>query len=115
MKVLVIGSGGREHALASSLRKSSLVDQLFWTPGNAATEGLAENPGLAVDDFEGLLHFAKREKIELTVVGPEVPLVGGIVDQFSRQGLKVFGPESLTCIMMSAVWIRLSIDWYMPC
>ena len=63
MKVLVIGSGGREHALASSLSKSSLVDRLFWTPGNAGTEELAENPGLAVDDFEGLLQFVKKESM----------------------------------------------------
>ena len=94
MKVLVIGSGGREHALACSLSKSSLVDRLFWTPGNAGTEGLAENPGLAVDDFEGILQFVKKEKIELTVVGPEGPLVGGITDLLSSQGQKVFGPVS---------------------
>jgi phosphoribosylamine--glycine ligase len=91
---MVIGSGGREHAIACSIGKSSLVDKLFWTPGNAGTIGLAENPDIAVDDFDGLLNFAKREKIELTVVGPEVPLVGGISDLFSSNGLTVFGPVS---------------------
>jgi phosphoribosylamine--glycine ligase len=94
LKVLVIGGGGREHAIACSLSKSSLVDRLFWTPGNAGTAGLAENPGLAVDDFKGLLNFAKKEKIGLTVVGPEGPLVGGIADLFSSQGQRVFGPVS---------------------
>ncbi len=94
MKVLVIGSGGREHAIACSLSKSSLVDRLFWTPGNAGTVGLADNPGLAVDDLEGLLNFAKREKVELTVVGPEGPLAGGIADLFFDQGLRIFGPVS---------------------
>ncbi|MCK5568867.1 MAG: phosphoribosylamine--glycine ligase [Spirochaetes bacterium] len=94
MKVLVIGSGGREHAIVYSLKKSALVDRLFCTPGNAGTVELAENPGLAADDFDSLLHFVKNEKIDLTVVGPEAPLVQGISDLFAGHGLSVFGPSS---------------------
>jgi phosphoribosylamine--glycine ligase len=94
LKVLVVGSGGREHAIAGTIAKSSLVDKLFWSPGNAGTVGLAENPGIGIDDFEGLLGFAKREKIDLTVVGPEAPLVDGISDLFVDHGLTVFGPVS---------------------
>ncbi len=94
LKILVIGSGGREHALAYFLSRSSVVDRLYWTPGNAATEQIAENPGIPVDDFEGLLKFAKKEDINLTVVGPELPLVKGLTDYFEENGLLVFGPKA---------------------
>jgi len=94
MNVLVVGSGGREHALAHFLKKSTLVKRLFWTPGNAATPYIAENPEIQAEDFEGLLKFAKQNKIELTVVGPESPLVSGISDYFAEHGMKVFGPDS---------------------
>ena len=92
MKVLIIGSGGREHALVHSLGKSTLVDRLFWTPGNAAADDIAENPHLPAEDLHGLLRFAKGERVELTVVGPEAPLVHGISDLFAEHGLTVFGP-----------------------
>ena len=71
MRVLVIGGGGREHALAYGFSKSPLVDELFWTPGNAAAEEIAVNPGIAADDFHALSAFVKNNGIDLTVVGPE--------------------------------------------
>jgi len=92
VKVLVLGSGGREHALVYALSQSPLVKRLYWTPGNAATGDIAENPSISVDDFEALFNFAKREKIDITVVGPELPLVKGIADLFIENGLPVFGP-----------------------
>ncbi|MCF7908883.1 MAG: phosphoribosylamine--glycine ligase [Candidatus Omnitrophica bacterium] len=93
MKVLVIGSGGREHCLAWKLSQSALVDKLYCAPGNGGTVLLAENLDISATDIESLLKFAKTEKIDLTVVGPEAPLVKGIVDQFESQGLKIFGPR----------------------
>jgi len=94
MKVLVIGSGGREHTIVYFLNKSSLVDRLFWTPGNAGGVDIAENPGIPVNDFPALLQFAKKEKINLTVVGPEAPLVNGLSDIFTENDLVIFGPGS---------------------
>ncbi len=94
MKVFVLGSGGREHAIAHTLAKSPLVDTLYWTPGNAGTRGLAENPRMPLDDVEALISFAKNEKVDLTVVGPEAPLVAGIADSFQLEGLPVFGPSA---------------------
>ena len=88
MKLLVLGNGGREHALALTLARSSLIDRLYWTPGNAATEELAENPHIAADDLEGLASFARKEGMDLTIVGPEVPLVSGIADLFMKEGLE---------------------------
>lgn len=93
MKFLVIGSGGREHALAWKLRQSPLADRVFVAPGNAGTAMDAENVPIRVDDLAGLLRFAKQEKIDLTVVGPEAPLAAGIVDLFEQEGLKIFGPS----------------------
>jgi phosphoribosylamine--glycine ligase len=96
MKVLVIGGGGREHALAWKLAQSARVDEVIVAPGNAGT---AKEPGLrnapvAVTDIEGLLALAKSEGVELTVVGPEVPLVAGVVDRFTAEGLRCFGPTA---------------------
>src|SRR3954467_12236892 len=96
MKVLVIGGGGREHALAWKLAQSARVDEVIVAPGNAGT---AHEPGLrnepvAVTDIEGLLALAKRENVGLTVVGPEVPLVAGVVDRFTQEGLRCFGPSA---------------------
>ncbi|MEW5735437.1 MAG: phosphoribosylamine--glycine ligase [Thermodesulfobacteriota bacterium] len=92
MKVLVIGSGGREHALAWKISQSKRVKKVFCAPGNAGTAKCAENVGLGSDDIEGLLAFALKKKVDLTVVGPEAPLVAGIVDLFQQNGLAVFGP-----------------------
>ncbi len=95
MKVLVIGSGGREHALAWKALQSPLVEKVFVAPGNAGTarEAGMENVALNVMDFDGLQKFAEDNAIGLTIVGPEAPLVGGIVNQFSAAGLKIFGPS----------------------
>jgi len=95
MQVLVIGSGGREHALAWQASLAPEVTKVFVAPGNAGTaiDPLLENINIAVDDYSALLNFAKSNSIELTIVGPEQPLVDGIVDQFSSQGLACFGPS----------------------
>jgi len=93
MKILVVGSGGREHALVWKLRQSPLVSKIYAAPGNGGTSSLAENVDIAATDISGLLSFAERKAIDLTVVGPEAPLVQGIVDQFSRRGLSCFGPS----------------------
>ena len=92
MKVLVIGSGGREHALAWRLADSPHVNDLYVAPGNAGTAELATNVPIKDSDIDGLLKFARDKKIDLTVVGTEDPLVLGLVDVFTRAGLKVFGP-----------------------
>ncbi|WP_114240220.1 phosphoribosylamine--glycine ligase [Dyella sp. C9] len=97
MKVLVIGSGGREHALAWKLKQSPRVSEVIVAPGNAGTareKGL-RNANLAVTDIDGLLKLAKDEKVALTVVGPEVPLVAGVVDKFRAAGLRCFGPRAV--------------------
>jgi phosphoribosylamine--glycine ligase len=97
MKVLVIGNGGREHALAWKLKQSRRVSEVIVAPGNAGTarEHGVRNAEVAVTDVDGLLKLAKAEKIELTVVGPEVPLVAGVVDKFRAAGLRIFGPRAI--------------------
>ncbi len=92
MKVLVIGSGAREHAIAYSIAKSENV-KLFAAPGNPGMKEIAECIDIKVDDSRGLLEFALKEKIDLTIVGPELPLVMGIVDLFRQNNLKIFGPD----------------------
>ena len=95
MKILVVGSGGREHALAWKLAQSARVTEVFVAPGNAGTarEARVENIPIAADDVAGLLAFALDNAIDLTVVGPEVPLVAGLVDRFAAEGLRCFGPR----------------------
>jgi phosphoribosylamine--glycine ligase len=95
MKILVIGSGGREHAICWKLAKSPLVDKLYAAPGNAGIFRHAELVNIRVDDIDNLLRFAKEKIIDLTVVGPEVPLALGIVDRFEAERLKIFGPTKL--------------------
>ncbi len=97
MKVLLVGSGGREHALAWKVAQSPRVTEVFVAPGNAGTalEPRIENIAIAADDIEALLVFAQKESVQLTVVGPEVPLVAGIVDRFGEAGLRCFGPSKL--------------------
>lgn len=92
MKVLIIGSGGREHALAWKIAQSPLLTKLYAAPGNAGIAGMAECVSIAPSDIEGLVSFAKKETVDLTVVGPESPLVEGIKDRFVKEGLKLFGP-----------------------
>ncbi len=99
MKILVIGSGGREHALVWKLKQSPRVRQIFCAPGNAGIAELAQCVDIAATDVKGLLRFAKREKIALTVVGPESSLVLGVVDAFERQGLRIFGPCKRAAIL----------------
>ncbi len=95
MKVLVLGSGGREHALAWKLAQSAEVDQVFIAPGNAgtATESGMQNVDIDPMDFAAQVEFVKQENVELTVVGPEAPLVAGVVDYYEERGLKCFGPR----------------------
>ncbi|GEN29510.1 phosphoribosylamine--glycine ligase [Halovibrio variabilis] len=94
MKVLMIGGGGREHALAWKLAQSNQVEQVFVAPGNAgtATEAKLTNVAIAATDLDGLVAFARDEQVGLTVVGPEAPLVEGVVDRFQAAGLSIFGP-----------------------
>ena len=92
MKVLIIGSGGREHVLAWKIKQSPLVKKLYCAPGNGGISQVAECVEVSADDIPGLLKFAKKNKIDLTVVGPEAPLVAGVVDTFQKEGLKIFGP-----------------------
>jgi len=92
MRVLVVGGGGREHALVHALAASPLVTRLFCAPGNAGTAGEADNVPIGAEDLPALLEFASREQVDLTVVGPEAPLVAGITDLFEEHGLAVFGP-----------------------
>ena len=99
MKVLVIGSGGREHAIVTSLSKSSRVDKIYCAPGNAGIAALAECVQIAAMDFDGLVGFARDNEIDLTVVGMDDPLVGGIVDAFEAAGLRVFGPNKSAAIL----------------
>jgi phosphoribosylamine--glycine ligase len=94
MKVLVIGGGGREHALAWKAAQSPRVKKIFVAPGNAGTaqENKCQNVAISAEDIDGLLKFAIENKIDLTVVGPEAPLVGGVVDFFQAGGVRIFGP-----------------------
>lgn len=93
MKVLVVGSGGREHAIIWKLSQSPKVEKIYAAPGNGGIQGLAECVEIAATDLDGLLHFAQENQIDMTVVGPEVPLLLGIVDRFTEAGLSVFGPN----------------------
>ena len=92
MNILLIGSGGREHALAWKIARSPKCGKLYAAPGSDGMSSLAENVNIKVDDINGLLQFAKANNVGLTVVGPELPLACGIVDEFQRSGLKIFGP-----------------------
>ncbi|MBU0650925.1 phosphoribosylamine--glycine ligase [bacterium] len=93
MNILVIGSGGREHTLVWKLKQSSKAEKIFCIPGNAGIAELAECANIDIADFKSLIEFAKKNNIGLTVVGPEVPLVEGIVDEFEKEGLRIFGPS----------------------
>lgn len=92
MKILVIGSGGREHALLWKLSQSPRVTSLLCAPGNAGTAAIATNVSIAASDLDGLVALAKSERVDLTLVGPDDPLAAGIVDLFQKEGLRVFGP-----------------------
>ena len=95
MKVIIIGSGGREHALCASLIKSKKISKIFCVPGNAGTNFIAENVDLKLENFEELKGFIQKNKIDIAIVGPEKPLVDGIVDFLEKDGIKVFGPSKI--------------------
>ena len=102
MKVLVVGSGGREHAICTSVAKSPRVDKIYCAPGNAGIAALAECVPIGAMEFDKLVAFAKENKIDFTIVGMDDPLVGGIVDVFEAEGLKVFGPRKNAAILETA-------------
>ena len=95
MKVGIVGSGGREHALCAILRKSSKISEIFCFPGNAGTSTIAQNIDLDANNFEDLKNFILKQKIDLMIIGPEKPLVDGIVDYFEKYKIKVFGPSKI--------------------
>lgn len=99
MKILVVGSGGREHALVWKLAQSPKTEKLYCAPGNGGISELAECVDIKVTDFEGLIAFAKEKQIDMTVIGPDDPLVMGIVDAFEAAGLRVFGPRKNAAII----------------
>ena len=99
MKVLVVGSGGREHAIVQKVSESPKVDKIYCAPGNAGIAELAECVNIQAMDFENLVAFAKKETIDLTIIGMDDPLVGGIVDEFETAGLRVFGPRKNAAII----------------
>ena len=99
MKVLVIGGGGREHAICWKLSKSPKVDELYCAPGNAGIAEVAKCVDIGVMDFEKMADFAKKEAFDLVVVGPDDPLAGGIVDVLEEKGLRVFGPRKNAAIL----------------
>lgn len=93
MKILIIGSGGREHALGWKIKQSPLVSKIYFAPGNPGTKEMGENIPIEVTDIQKLLKFAKEKNIDLTIVGPETPLVLGIADAFKKEKIKIFGPS----------------------
>lgn len=99
MKVLIVGSGGREHAIAASAAKSAKVDKIYCAPGNAGIGQIAECVPIAAMEFEKLADFAKEHAVDLTIIGMDDPLVGGIVDVFEEKGLKVFGPRKNAAVL----------------
>ena len=94
MKVLVVGSGAREHAILWKLAQSPRNPELFAAPGNAGTTSIATNLPIAVTDLDALVAAAREHGIDLTIVGPELPLTVGIVDRFQQEGLRIFGPNA---------------------
>ena len=99
MKVLIVGSGGREHAIATSVKKSDKVDKIYCAPGNAGIGLIAECVPIKAMDFDGITEFAKKEKIDLVIVGMDDPLVGGLVDQLNENGIRAFGPKKNAAIL----------------
>ena len=99
MKVLIVGSGGREHAIATSVAKSSRVDKIYCAPGNAGIGQIAECVPIGAMEFDKLVAFAKENQIDLTIIGMDDPLVGGVVDAFEAEGLRVFGPNKAAAIL----------------
>ena len=100
MKVLIVGGGGREHAIAVSMKKSAKVDKLYCVPGNAGIAQIAEcEPSIGVMEFEKIVAYAKEKEVDLVFVAPDDPLVGGLVDELQAAGLRVFGPNKNAAIL----------------
>ena len=99
MKVLIVGSGGREHAIALAVSRSPKVDKIYCAPGNAGIAELAECVDIKAMEFDKLVAFAKEKEIDLTVIGMDDPLVGGVVDKFEEAGLRCFGPRKNAAII----------------
>ena len=99
MKVLIVGSGGREHAIALAVSRSPQVDKIYCAPGNAGIAELAECVDIKAMEFDKLVAFAKEKEIDLTVIGMDDPLVGGVVDKFEEAGLRCFGPRKNAAII----------------
>ena len=96
MKIAILGNGGREHAIAHKILKSPKLNKLYCLPGNAGTKSIAENVNLDINDFNKLGNFVEENKIDLVIVGPEKPLVNGVVDFLTNKGIKVFGPNKIS-------------------
>lgn len=100
MKVLIIGGGGREHAIAVSMKKSRRVDKLYCVPGNAGIAEIAEcEPSIGVMEFDKIVAYAKEKQVDLAFVAPDDPLVGGLVDVLKEAGFRVFGPDKKAAIL----------------
>ena len=113
MKILVVGGGGREHTLVWKLRQSSKVKKIYCAPGNAGINQLAECVPISATDIQGLLQFADKKNIDFTIVGPEMPLVAGIVDTFQAQGLTIFGPsQKAAALEGSKIFAKYIMDKY---
>ena len=100
MKVLIVGGGGREHAIAVSMKKSAKVDKLYCVPGNAGIAQIAEcEPSIGVMEFDKVVAYAKEKEVDMVFVAPDDPLVGGLVDELQAAGLRVFGPNKAAAIL----------------
>src|SRR5450432_2879368 len=102
MRILIVGGGGREHALAWKLQQSAAAPEIFSAPGNAGTTELGANVAIPPNDLAGLRHFAKENRIDLTVIGPDDPLAAGVVDEFEAAKLRVFGPSKAAARLESS-------------
>jgi phosphoribosylamine--glycine ligase len=102
VKILVIGGGGREHALAWKLKQSPRVERIFCAPGNAGTAEIGENVAISASDLPGLVRFAKENRVDLTAVGPDDSLATGIVDLFAAADLRIFGPTKAAARLESS-------------
>ena len=99
MKVLIVGGGGREHAIAASVAKSPRVDRIYCVPGNAGIAQIAECAPIGAMEFDRIVEFAREKEIDLTIVGMDDPLVGGLVDELENAGLRVFGPRRNAAVL----------------
>ncbi|MEE3468064.1 MAG: phosphoribosylamine--glycine ligase N-terminal domain-containing protein, partial [Eubacterium sp.] len=99
MDILIVGSGGREHAIATAVKKSSKADKIYCAPGNGGIAGIAECVDIGAMEFDKLADFAEEKNIGLTIIGMDDPLVGGVVDVFEKRGLRVFGPRKNAAII----------------